>query len=92
MKRVLLTLAMFATLIVGNAMTASNAEARQPGLRGGTYGGNSYRGNDGYYGGNYVPRYYGNTYYRPYYAPYVYPRNLPISDVLRQIVLRLPRL
>ncbi len=66
MKRVLLTVAMFATLLVGSAMTPTNAEARPPAYRGGVYG--------GYYGGNFGPRYYGNTYYRPYYTPYAYPR------------------
>jgi hypothetical protein len=64
MKRILLSLAFAATLIVGSLATPSTADAQRR-WRSGYYGG-------GYYGGYYRP-YYGAGYYRPYYGGYYSP-------------------
>ena len=71
MKRIILSIAVMAAMLVGSLAVPSTAEARP--WRGG-YG---YYGPRAYYGGygyGYRP-YYGGYYgYRPYYGGYAYPR------------------
>jgi hypothetical protein len=66
MKRILLTVAVFVSLLLGSLATPTTAHARPWGYRGGYYGG--YRG--GYYGYRPYNGGYYNYGYRPYYNSY----------------------
>lgn len=77
MRRILLTMALAAAMLVGGMAWTDTAEARPRGWR--YYGGPAVYG--GYYGGYYpryyrysAPRYYyGPSYYGYYYGPAYYP-------------------